>query len=102
MAQRISRAKKRLDGVALDEPGDLTSVLKVLYLIFNEGYTGDVDLAAEAIRLTRRLVAVTDDPRSAACSACCCSTTPAGRRAGPATAGRCRWPTRTGAAGTPR
>jgi predicted RNA polymerase sigma factor len=34
----------------------------VLYLVFNEGYSGDVDLAAEAIRLTRQLAALTDDP----------------------------------------
>jgi predicted RNA polymerase sigma factor len=32
-------------------------VLRVLYLVFNEGYSGDVDLAAEAIRLTRQLAA---------------------------------------------
>ena len=31
----------------------------VLYLVFNEGYSGDVDLAAEAIRLTRQLAATT-------------------------------------------
>jgi predicted RNA polymerase sigma factor len=37
-------------------------VLRVLYLVFNEGYGGDVDLAAEAIRLTRHLVALTDEP----------------------------------------
>jgi predicted RNA polymerase sigma factor len=30
-------------------------VLRVLYLVFNEGYSGDVDLAGEAIRLTRQL-----------------------------------------------
>ena len=30
-------------------------MLRVLYLVFNEGYSGDVDLAAEAIRLTRQL-----------------------------------------------
>ncbi len=30
--------------------------------MFNEGYSGDVDLAAEAIRLTRQLAALTDDP----------------------------------------
>ena len=36
--------------------------MRVLYLVFNEGYSGDVDLAVEAIRLTRQLVAVTDDP----------------------------------------
>lgn len=60
MAQRISRAKKRIAGLPLDRPGDLATVLRVLYLVFNEGYTGDVDLAAEAIRLTRQLAAVLD------------------------------------------
>jgi predicted RNA polymerase sigma factor len=34
----------------------------VLYLVFNEGYAGDVDLAAEAIRLTRQLTALVDLP----------------------------------------
>ena len=38
-------------------PGDVATVLRVLYLVFNEGYSGDVDLAAEAIRLTRQLAA---------------------------------------------
>jgi hypothetical protein len=32
------------------------------YLVFNEGYSGDIDLAAEAIRLTRQLAASTDEP----------------------------------------
>ena len=36
--------------------------MRVLYLVFNEGYSGDVDLAAEAIRLTRQLAALVDDP----------------------------------------
>jgi predicted RNA polymerase sigma factor len=36
--------------------------MRVLYLIFNEGYSGDVDLAAEAIRLTRQLASGVDDP----------------------------------------
>jgi predicted RNA polymerase sigma factor len=62
MAQRISRAKRRIAGLPLDQPGDLPTVLRVLYLVFNEGYSGDVDLAAEAIRLTRQLVALTDEP----------------------------------------
>ncbi|MFE3793028.1 RNA polymerase sigma factor [Nocardia tengchongensis] len=62
MAQRISRAKKRITGVPLNQPGDLATVLRVLYLVFNEGYSGDVDLAAEAIRLTRQLAASTDEP----------------------------------------
>ena len=59
MAQRISRAKRRLAGQRLDAPGDLATVLRVLYLVFNEGYSGDVDLAAEAIRLARQLVTLT-------------------------------------------
>ncbi|WP_216915017.1 RNA polymerase sigma factor [Nocardia noduli] len=62
MAQRISRAKRRITGLPLDRPGDLATVLRVLYLVFNEGYGGDIDLAAEAIRLTRQLAATTDDP----------------------------------------
>ncbi|MEU1960669.1 DUF6596 domain-containing protein [Nocardia sp. NPDC019304] len=65
MAQRISRAKRRIAGLPLDQPGDLGTVLRVLYLVFNEGYGGDVDLAAEAIRLARQLVALTDEPEVA-------------------------------------
>jgi RNA polymerase sigma factor (sigma-70 family) len=57
MAQRISRAKRTVSGVRLDQPGDVATVLRVLYLVFNEGYSGDVDLSAEAIRLTRQLAA---------------------------------------------
>ncbi|MET7596881.1 MULTISPECIES: DUF6596 domain-containing protein [unclassified Streptomyces] len=57
MAQRISRAKRTVSGVRFDRPGDVGTVLRVLYLVFNEGYSGDVDLAAEAIRLTRELAA---------------------------------------------
>jgi RNA polymerase sigma factor (sigma-70 family) len=59
MAQRISRAKRTVAGVRLDQPGDVATVLRVLYLVFNEGYSGDVDLAGEAIRLTRQLAALT-------------------------------------------
>jgi predicted RNA polymerase sigma factor len=67
MAQRISRAKGTVSraGVAagLDgRPGDVRTVMRVLYLVFNEGYSGDVDLAAEAIRLTRQLAALVDEP----------------------------------------
>jgi RNA polymerase sigma factor (sigma-70 family) len=61
MAQRISRAKRTVNDVRLDRPGDLRTVLRTLYLVFNEGYTGDVDLAAEAIRLARQLTTTTDD-----------------------------------------
>ncbi len=59
MAQRISRAKRTVAGVRFDSPGDVGTVLRVLYLVFNEGYSGDVDLAGEAIRLTRQLAART-------------------------------------------
>ncbi len=65
MAQRISRAKRTVAGVRLDQPGDVATVLRVLYLVFNEGYSGDVDLAAEAIRLTRGLAAGIDHPEVA-------------------------------------
>jgi RNA polymerase sigma factor (sigma-70 family) len=65
MAQRISRAKRTISDVALDEPGSLVAVLRVLYLVFNEGYSGDVDLSSEAIRLARRLRAVTGHEEAA-------------------------------------
>jgi RNA polymerase sigma factor (sigma-70 family) len=65
MAQRISRAKRRLAETPLDQPGDPAAVLRVLYLVFNEGYSGQVDLAAEAIRLTRQLASATDEPEAA-------------------------------------
>jgi len=68
VSQRLVRAKKkvRVSGIPLAEPspdalpGRLRAVLRVLYLIFNEGYAataGDAlrrdELAAEAIRLAR-------------------------------------------------
>ena len=62
MAQRISRAKRTVAGAALDRPGEVRTVMRVLYLVFNEGYSGDIDLAAEAIRLTRQLTTLTSDP----------------------------------------
>ncbi|MGC4804017.1 RNA polymerase sigma factor [Micromonospora sp. DT233] len=65
MAQRISRAKRTVSGVRFDQPGDVATVLRVLYLVFNEGHSGNVDLAAEAIRLTRQLVAAIDHPEVA-------------------------------------
>jgi len=70
MGQRISRAKERIrsSGARFNLPGPdelperLRSVMRVLYLIFNEGYTTSggpdlhrVDLTDEAIRLTRML-----------------------------------------------
>ena len=65
MAQRISRAKRTIAGARLDRPGDVATVLRVLYLVFNEGYSGDVDLVAEAIRLARQLRAAMDHPEVA-------------------------------------
>lgn len=65
MAQRISRAKRTVSGARFDEPGELRAVLRVLYLVFNEGFTGEIDLAEEAIRLARQLVAATGDPEAA-------------------------------------
>ncbi len=76
MAQRISRAKSRVKAAGArftppppDERAEnLRSVLQVLYLIFNEGYTSSageglqrVDLTGEAIRLARLLVALIPD-----------------------------------------
>ena len=62
MAQRISRAKRVVSRAGIDRPGDVRTVMRVLYLVFNEGYSGDVDLASEAIRLTRQLAALVDEP----------------------------------------
>ncbi|MFE2378159.1 RNA polymerase sigma factor [Streptomyces sp. NPDC059398] len=78
MAQRISRAKRTVSGQGVPaggagpgargrfgRPGDVATVLRVLYLVFNEGYSGEVDLASEAIRLTRQLAAAIDHPEVA-------------------------------------
>ncbi len=62
MAQRISRAKRTVSRAGVDRAGDLGTVMRAVYLVFNEGYSGDVDLAAEAIRLTRQLAALVDHP----------------------------------------
>src|SRR5260370_16037207 len=57
MAQRISGAKRTVSGVRFNQPGDVTTVRRLLYLVFTAGYSGAVDLAGEAIRLTRQLAA---------------------------------------------
>ena len=64
MAQRISRAKRTLQGRSLDQPGDLAVVLRVLYLVYTAGHAGQVDLAAEAIRLARQLTLATEEPEA--------------------------------------
>jgi RNA polymerase sigma-70 factor, ECF subfamily len=63
MKRRLSRAKAKIKAAGIpfavppDEvlPDRLAAVLAIVYLIFNEGYGGRVDLAAEAIRLGRVL-----------------------------------------------
>ena len=81
MAQRISRAKARIkaSGVPFRLPTGseraerLSSVLHVLYLVFNEGYASSIgerlqrtDLAAEAIRLARAVHALLPEDAEAA------------------------------------
>jgi hypothetical protein len=59
-----------------------------------QGYSGDVDLSAESIRLTRQLAAAINPPRWRGCSSSCCSTT-TGAPPGPRpTAAWCRSPSR--------
>ncbi|AZL57765.1 RNA polymerase sigma factor [Tabrizicola piscis] len=77
MAQRIVRAKARIRDEQIpycvpeqsEYPARLETVLRVVYLIFNEGYTATSgrsltrsDLCLEAIRLTRLLKELVEDP----------------------------------------
>lgn len=79
IAQRIVRAKSRLrdDAVpyevpsATDLPERLDAVLRVIYLVFNEGYSASsgatlvrTDLSSEAIRLARLLVELIPEPEA--------------------------------------
>jgi RNA polymerase sigma-70 factor (ECF subfamily) len=73
MKRRLSRAKAKIKatGIPFAVPGAhllpdrLDAVLAVIYLIYNEGYRGRVDLGAEAIRLGRVLAALMpDDPEA--------------------------------------
>jgi predicted RNA polymerase sigma factor len=60
MAQRISRAKRTVSGVQFNQAGDVATVLRVLYLIFNEGYSGDADLARGDPASLRQMAALID------------------------------------------
>ncbi|HJZ03869.1 MAG TPA: sigma-70 family RNA polymerase sigma factor, partial [Streptosporangiaceae bacterium] len=69
MKRRLTRAKTKIKatGIPFAVPGAhllpdrLDAVLAVIYLIYNEGYSGRVDLAAEAIRLGQVLAALMPD-----------------------------------------
>ncbi len=69
MKRRLTRAKSKIKtaGIPFAVPADhllperLAAVLAVVYLIFNEGYTGRSDLAAEAIRLGAVLASLMPD-----------------------------------------
>src|SRR5213078_3400580 len=79
LAQRIVRAKAKIRDARIpyqvpppDElPERLASALRVVYLVFNEGYSASsgqslmrVDLSAEAIRLGRLLVELLPEPEA--------------------------------------
>jgi len=69
MAQRLVRAKAKIKAAGIPFrvppahllPERLAAVLAVVYLIFNEGYGGRGDLAAEALWLGRALVTLMPD-----------------------------------------
>jgi RNA polymerase sigma-70 factor (ECF subfamily) len=70
VAQRIVRAKGKIKGAGIpyevpglrELPDRLDAVLRVVYLVFNEGYRFRHDLSGEAIRLGRLLAALLPDP----------------------------------------
>jgi RNA polymerase sigma-70 factor (ECF subfamily) len=69
MKRRLTRAKTKIKATGIPFavpaahllPDRLDAVLAVIYLIYNEGYSGRVDLGAEAIRLGRVLATLMPD-----------------------------------------
>jgi RNA polymerase sigma-70 factor, ECF subfamily len=69
MAKRLVRAKRKIEAAGIPFrvppphllPDRLAAVLAVVYLIFNEGYGGRVEMADEAIRLGRTLAELMPD-----------------------------------------
>jgi RNA polymerase sigma-70 factor, ECF subfamily len=69
MKRRLTRAKAKIKATGIPFavpdahvlPDRVDAVLAVIYLIFNEGYSGRVDLGAEAIRLGQVLTALMPD-----------------------------------------